>query len=190
MEPIGIINYGYGNIFSVINSLDYLDIKYKIIDKPEHINEFHNVILPGVGSFGNVMRKLNELNFNNALKEYVQIDKNLLLGICVGMQVLFNESEESENIKGLDLLEGSVKKLKKIEDNYIDRIPNIGWRNNYQFTTNVTIRDAIEYAEQGLDFGWRGVFMIMPTEKEDILNHVLWEKYILLMLEIVPVRND
>ena len=72
----------------------------------------------------------------------------------------------------------------------VQLITHIGWRNNYQFTTNVTIRDAIEYAEQGLDFGWRGVFMIMPTEKEDILNHVLWEKYILLMLEIVPVRND
>ncbi len=144
MEPIGIINYGYGNIFSVINSLDYLDIKYKIIDKPEHINEFHNVILPGVGSFGNVMRKLNELNFNNALKEYVQIDKNLLLGICVGMQVLFNESEESENIKGLDLLEGSVKKLKKIEDNYIDRIPNIGWRNNYVEVENKFLLDNLQ----------------------------------------------
>ena len=144
MEPIGVINYGYGNIFSVINSLNYLDIKYKIIDKPEQISEFHNVILPGVGSFGNVMRKLNELNFNNALKEYVQKDKNLLLGICVGMQVLFNESEESENIKGLDLLEGSVKKLKKIEDNYIDRIPNIGWRNNYVEAENKFLLDNLK----------------------------------------------
>ena len=72
----------------------------------------------------------------------------------------------------------------------VQLITHIGWRNNFEFPANVTIRDAILYAEQGLDYGGRGVFMVMPTEKEDILGHVLWEKYILLMLEIVPVMND
>jgi len=147
MEPIGVINYGYGNIFSVINALDYLNLEYKIIEKPDQLQEYQNVVLPGVGSFGNVMRKLNELDFNNAIKNYIDRDENLLLGICVGMQVFFSKSEESEKITGLNLLEGSVKKLTKIDKNYIDRIPNIGWRNNFVESNNKFLQDNLNNKE-------------------------------------------
>ncbi len=136
-KKIGVINYGYGNIFSVVNALKYLNLEYKIINESKQIFEYKNIILPGVGSFGNVMNKLNELKFSDAIKNYVEDEDNLLLGICVGMQVFFNESEESINTPGLGLIGGKVKKLTKKSDSYIDRIPNIGWRENFTDIDNL-----------------------------------------------------
>lgn len=121
---IGIINYGVGNLQSMKNSLDYLGIPNTIVSKPNGINECDKIILPGVGAFGPAMDKLNALGFSEKIKEFASLKKPLL-GICLGMQLLFEESEEYGEHKGLCLLKGNVlpfsKKVRKLPT------PHVGW---------------------------------------------------------------
>src|SRR6056297_2491009 len=118
---IGIVNYDAGNIKSVKNGLDYLNIKNKVINNKNELNNIDGLILPGVGAFGSAVKNLKKRNLFNPLKEYIK-RKNKFLGICLGMQLLFEESEESPDSKGLSVFKGKSIKFKK------GPIPNIGWR--------------------------------------------------------------
>src|SRR3989344_2323354 len=100
---IGIVNYGVGNLQSVKISLDFLNIPNAIINKPEEINNFDKIILPGVGAFGAAMEKLNNSGFIEEIKKFAAKNKPIL-GICLGMQLLFDESCEYGHHKGLGLL--------------------------------------------------------------------------------------
>ena len=123
MSKLGIINYGVGNIRSVKNSLDYLNIPNKVISKPDEIKNCDKIILPGVGAFGPAMEKLNRAGFTEKLLKFSK--EKPVLGICLGMQLLFDESEEYGKHNGLGLLKGKVvsfhKKIKKLP------IPLIVW---------------------------------------------------------------
>lgn len=122
---IGIINYGVGNLKSVKNSLDYLNIPNRIISKPSEIDRCDKIILPGVGAFAPAMEKLNGLKFSEKIKVYA--NKKPVLGICLGMQLLFNEGHEHGIHQGLGLIPGKVlpfsEKVKKLP------LPHMGWNN-------------------------------------------------------------
>lgn len=126
---IGIINYGVGNLQSVKNSLDYLNIHNIFINKPQEIDACDKIILPGVGAFGPAIEKLNKLGFSEKIKEFAK-KKKPILGICLGMQLLFQASEEGGFHQGLGLIKGKVlpfsKKIKKLP------IPHVGWNNIYK----------------------------------------------------------
>lgn len=124
MSRIGIINYGVGNLKSVKNSLDYLNIPNTIIENPQEINNFDKLILPGVGAFGAAMEKLNKLGFTTKIKAFAKQSKPIL-GICLGMQLLFEEGLEYGRHKGLGLIKGQVLPFKSRVDNL--PIPLIGW---------------------------------------------------------------
>ena len=117
---IAIIDYGAGNANSVKNALDYLGYDSLITSEPEKILEADKVIFPGVGSFGDAMKELKKRKLDRAIKEYIG-SKKPFLGICIGLQVLFEQSEESPNAKGLGVFKGKVVKFKK------GKIPQIGW---------------------------------------------------------------
>jgi imidazole glycerol-phosphate synthase subunit HisH len=121
---IGVINLGNSNLMSLTNSLDYLKIKYIIINDKESLKLVNKIILPGVGTFGNGVKQLHKLNLFEPIHHEVNINKKPILGICLGMQLLFESSEESPDIAGLCLLKGKVVHLPK-SDNY--SIPRIGW---------------------------------------------------------------
>ena len=116
-----IIDYGAGNLFSVKNALDYLGIENKVTKNAEDLRAADRLILPGVGAFPDAMRMLNESGLVEVIKEEVQ--KKPLLGICLGMQMLFEKGYEFEETDGLGLIKGSVKLM--TPENL--PIPHIGW---------------------------------------------------------------
>lgn len=118
---IAIIDYGAGNIFSVKNALDYLGYENKLTDKKEDLENADAIILPGVGAFPAAMNMLKASGLVDAIK--AQAMKKPLLGICLGMQMLFEKSYEFEECDGLGLIAGYVDKIDEPEL----VIPHMGW---------------------------------------------------------------
>ncbi|MCH5207297.1 MAG: imidazole glycerol phosphate synthase subunit HisH [Oscillospiraceae bacterium] len=116
-----IIDYGAGNLFSVKNALDYLKIENKITNNADDLRSADRLILPGVGAFPDAMRMLRESGLVDVIKE--EAEKKPLLGICLGMQMLFEKGYEFEETDGLGLIKGSVRLM--TPENL--PIPHIGW---------------------------------------------------------------
>lgn len=123
---IAVVDYGAGNLFSLCNSLDYLGLPYRLVSEPEGLEEADSIILPGVGAFPDAMRKLEEAGLCEALRDAA--GKKPLLGICLGMQILFEEGTEFGHTGGLGLIPGRVV---KIEAPGL-RIPHMGWNGTRQ----------------------------------------------------------
>ncbi len=119
---IHIVDYGAGNLFSVQNALDYLHIENKITANPADLAEADGIILPGVGAFRDAMTMLNESGFTQAIKEQAAAGKPLL-GICLGMQMLFEKGYEFGETDGLGLIPGNVVLI----DGGGLKIPHMGW---------------------------------------------------------------
>jgi imidazole glycerol-phosphate synthase subunit HisH len=122
---IGIINYGMGNLASVANALDFLNISNKIIAEYQDLKHCDKLILPGVGAFGMAMQFLNDLNFSDEIKELVLNQKKPLLGICLGMQLLLEESSEHGTHEGLGFIQGKVKHFNTLVKDL--PLPHMGW---------------------------------------------------------------
>lgn len=120
---IAIIDYGAGNLFSVKNALDFLQKESTITEDVQEIRKADAMILPGVGAFPDAMRMLKEKGLDKVICEEAQ--RKPLLGICLGMQMLFETSYEFKETKGLGLLEGSVVPI----DGGGLKIPHMGWNN-------------------------------------------------------------
>ncbi len=120
---IGIIDYGMGNLGSVENACCYIRQDARIIRTPKEMDACSALILPGVGAFGDCMANLRKSGFADRVIEWVQAG-NWLLGICLGLQVLFDESEESAGVRGLAVLSGKVRRF-VLPAEY--KVPQIGW---------------------------------------------------------------
>ena len=120
---ISIIDYDAGNIKSVEKAFDFLGADTVVTRDPKEIFRADRVVLPGVGSFGDAMNRLNEYGLVSTIKEVVE-KETPFLGICLGQQLLFDSSDESEGVSGLGILRG---KIKRIPDNGVLKVPQIGW---------------------------------------------------------------
>ena len=120
---IAIIDYGMGNIHSVQKALESMGAKTIVTNKPDGIKASDKAVLPGVGAFDDAMQELKRQNLILSLTEHIK-SKKIFLGICLGMQLLFEESEEARESKGLGLLKGRVKKFEN-KDNL--KVPHMGW---------------------------------------------------------------
>lgn len=118
---IAIIDYGAGNIFSVKNALDYLGLENELVSDKESIRKADALILPGVGAFPSAMKMLSDTGLVETIKE--EATKKPLLGICLGMQMLFEKGYEFEECDGLGLIKGAVRYME--EPGLI--IPHMGW---------------------------------------------------------------
>ena len=120
---IAIIDYGAGNLQSVKKALDFIGAESVITDNPEVINACDRILLPGVGSFGDAMDSMHKSGLVETVKQNALSGKPFL-GICLGLQLLFEESEESPGVKGLGIFKG---KIKKFSSDMGLKIPHIGW---------------------------------------------------------------
>ena len=120
---IAIIDYDAGNLKSVEKALQFLEVEAKITSNAEEILAADKIILPGVGAFGDAMEKLNTSGLSEVIREAVK-RKIPLLGICLGLQLLFEASEESPGVDGLSVLKGKVL---RIPDKEGFKVPHIGW---------------------------------------------------------------
>jgi glutamine amidotransferase len=128
MKPlVGIIDYGAGNLFSVENALNYISCPSLTSDNVEELRHVDMLILPGVGSFRDGMNNLKSLGFDEFICESVAHGKPLL-GICLGMQLLFSVGYEGGETRGLGLIDGSVEALVPFSG---AKIPHIGWNDVY-----------------------------------------------------------
>jgi imidazole glycerol-phosphate synthase subunit HisH len=118
---IAIIDYGMGNLHSIRHALGRMGVSYQITSDPDQIRRASGIILPGVGAFGNAMAELETKGLRTILQQEAKNGKPLL-GICLGMQLLFTSSEEYGTHPGLDLLPGKVTRF---QGDY--PIPHMGW---------------------------------------------------------------
>ncbi len=133
---IAIIDYGAGNLMSIKNALDSISVNSRITNKPEEILEADKMIFPGVGNFGDVMKNLELEGLVKPIKEFIESGKPFL-GICIGLQTLFEKSEESLGINGLGILKGNVVRFRK------GKVPQIGW--NFVKSKDKLLKDDFYY---------------------------------------------
>lgn len=146
---IKIINYGSGNIRAIGNIYDRLSIPYEIIETIEGLKDASKIILPGVGAFDECMDKLNKSGFVKPLEEKVLEKKIPVLGICVGMQILAEGSEEGE-LPGLGWVQGNVKLIDKSLLLQKPKLPHLGW-NSISIKKETTLLKGVN-EEEGFYF--------------------------------------
>ena len=142
---IAIIDYGAGNIKSVINAFKFLDKKCVLVSEPESLKEYSRIVLPGVGAFGEAIKKLKHNGMDEAIKEAVRSGK-AFIGICLGMQLLFEKSYEFGEHEGLGLIAGEVIKFDEVKFDRPLKIPHVGW-NTLLFKQNGSLNLGLKELE-------------------------------------------
>jgi len=163
-ESITIIDYGMGNLGSIFNMLRKLGLKASISSKEDDIAQAHKLILPGVGAFDNGMTKLKEMGLLGILNQKVLKDRIPILGVCLGMQLLTEKSEEG-SLPGLGWIKGETVRF-RFPDTLTLKIPHMGWN-------TVTIEKESPLFEQMFEeprFYFVHSYHVVPENDEDILT--------------------
>lgn len=167
---IVIIDYGMGNLKSVKNALDFIGIESKISSNESDIKNANALILPGVGAFPDAMDNIEKLSLDKIIKDEVKKGKPLL-GICLGMQLLFENGFEGIERKGLGLLKGNIVKMKEDKKNNV-KIPHIGWNNliynkKNQLFNNIKEREFVYYVHSYFAQGYEDDNLVAYSEYGD-----------------------
>jgi len=125
MNSAVIIDYGLGNVRSVANALNAMDVKAELSNYPSTILQAPGIILPGVGTFSHGMKQLQEFGLVDVIQEFADTGKPVL-GICLGMQLLFTSGDEGTAANGIGLIDGRVVSMKALNSD-ISRLPHVGW---------------------------------------------------------------
>jgi len=121
---IAVVDYGMGNLRSVAKALERVGAEVEVTSNAERVGSAAAVVLPGVGAFGRCMENLREAGLETCVREAAASDRPFL-GICVGMQILFDESEEFGPVAGLGILPGRVRRFRA--DSPDTKVPHMGW---------------------------------------------------------------
>ena len=159
MMKIAIIDYGMGNLHSAAKALEKVGAQVTVTRDPELVRQADKVILPGVGAFGDCMKNLNERGLAPVIHEVIAAGKPFL-GICVGLQMLFEGSEEDPGIAGLGIFKGLVRKITAPGL----KIPHMGW-NNLEYRTSSSLFQGLPPAAY-VDFVHS--FHAVPTDESCI----------------------
>ncbi len=137
---ISIVNYGMGNLGSVVNMFKHIGVVSEVVENPEQLRRASKILLPGVGSFDHAMNSINESGFREILDHKALVEKVPLLGICLGMQLLTRSSEEGQ-LGGLGWIPASTKRIPQLPGM---KIPHMGWNEVVSSTPSELTRNLPE----------------------------------------------
>ena len=169
---IGLIDYGMGNILSVLNAFEYIGADIKVCHKSSDIRDKDKLILPGVGAFSDCMKSLNELGFIDELDNFVIQKKKPILGICLGMQVMASKGYENGIFDGLNWIDSEVIPINT--KNLDIKIPHIGWNSLHNLKRN----NIFYNIEENFNFYFVHSYFMKCNNKNDIIaeceygNHI------------------
>lgn len=164
---ITIVDYGMGNLGSIKNMFKYIGVESTIQSDVDKIKNASKILLPGVGSFDTAMKKINERNINEVLNEKALKEQVPILGICLGMQLLTNSSEEG-NLEGLGWIDAKTLSFKnRIDKQY--KIPHMGWNVVNQSNKSLLTNGFEEFIESRFYFV-HSYFVKVTEEKNSILK--------------------
>lgn len=171
---LGIINHRYANIHSVKKALEYLNCNYIEVNNTSDFRKVNAVILPGVGAFDAAMKVLNDSGMAESLLEINQ--KNIpILGVCLGMQLLFERSEEGLE-EGLGIIEGKVEKIMQFDEL---KIPHMGWNETYLIKKDILFKGI----ENKTFFYYVHSYECKPKNKELISSYSFYGNKICSSIE-------
>tara|TARA_B100001093_G_C26529671_1_gene885451 strand:- start:199 stop:840 length:642 start_codon:yes stop_codon:yes gene_type:complete len=166
---IGIIDLKINNIFSIFKATQVANFKCKIIGKKENYKKYDLIILPGVGSFKEAMKKIKKEDIDKKIYEFVEDNSKKLFGICLGMQLLFERSEEFGNTRGLSLLSGTVEKFNKKK---VKIIPHMNWNKiHFKNLNNTSVLKTFDKK----DFYFVHSFYCKIKKKNNLLSYTKHE---------------
>ncbi|MFN0116741.1 MAG: imidazole glycerol phosphate synthase subunit HisH, partial [Elusimicrobiota bacterium] len=172
-NPVAIIDYGLGNVFSILKACERVGIRAQLTATKEEILNSPAVILPGVGAFGDAMATLNNLDLVSVLKDFVHQGKPLM-GVCLGLQLLMEESHEFGLHKGLGIIKGDVVKLNlEKKENRILKVPEVCWNkvNKPAGKENAWDQTPLKDFSNGEYMYFVHSFYVRPKEKDVVLSH-------------------
>jgi len=162
MKPTAaLIDYGMGNLGSVYKALEEAGFKVRLVSAPEGLKEGDAIVLPGVGAFGDAVKNLKRLNLFEAIKEQVGGGKPFL-GICLGLQLLFEESEEFGVHRGLGLLPGRVVRF----GSEVPKVPHMGWNQIKKRAEHPVLKGI----KEGEFFYFVHSFFVKPADESVVLT--------------------
>lgn len=176
MKTVAIIDYGMGNLRSVAKAIEKIGAIAKVTAKKKEIEQAYNIILPGVGAFYQAMSNLNRLGLTKILLS--EIDKGKpFLGICLGLQLLFSESSEGGQCKGLRIIAGKVKKFRfgnqqstigNLKSNNSLKIPHMGWDSVKQITNDKLQMTIFKGIRNNAYFYFAHSYYVNPIDKNAV----------------------
>jgi imidazole glycerol-phosphate synthase subunit HisH len=169
MKNVVIVDYGMGNLKSVQRGLERVGASVIVSSNPTVIANAERLILPGVGAFEDGMEELRNAGIIDAINDFVKTG-NELLGICLGMQMLLDQSEEHGDHKGLELISGDVKKIpESYHGCFVRKVPHIGWTRIEESSYQEWKGSCLEGIKTGEYFYFVHSFMAVTENKENLL---------------------
>lgn len=165
-KNIVIIDYSLGNMFSVQQAFAYLGVQAEVTADKNKIRNAHAIVLPGVGAFAEAMNSLNANGLTQEIQESVSNGKPFL-GICLGMQLLFDTSEEFGATQGLGLIKGQIKRF--VFDYKSIKIPQMGWNKIQQPEPNKWKGTVLKNVNDGEFMYFVHSYYAVPQNKADVL---------------------
>ena len=171
---IAVIDYGIGNVRSILGAFENQGADVILTNNKDEILKSDGLVLPGVGAFSHGMENLISYGLVDVIKEYAALDRPLM-GMCLGMQLLFEESEEFGKTEGLGLILGKVVKL-PTKDNQNEKLPHVSWNelNSNKAPWENTI---LAETEEGSDMYFVHSFVVQPRDSYNILSLTEYSNY-------------
>jgi len=173
-KKVAIIDYQLGNLFSVKQACTYLGYDAEIVTDGQELQGADYAILPGVGAFGDAMKNLSKMDLIGPMKDFIAAGKPFM-GVCLGLQLLFTESEEFGNNKGLNFIEGTVKKFPpKNTDNEVLKVPQIEWNQIFETQQQPWNKSPLKSCRNGDYMYFVHSFYVQPQSGEAILSRTTY----------------